>query len=124
MARTKAEAVKYAEVPQDDGTLVTMAFPKRCWAHVPGDDPKTWYLRMLFEPDDELPDGELLMGAVEVLRRAVLSRSQSRLKAKEVPYAKGRLAQAWRQALPNMDIPDVLTKDAVQPDETSAESEG
>ena len=124
MARTKQEAVKYADVPRDEGGRVSMAFPKRCWAHAPSDDPKTWYLRLYFEPDDALPDGELLMGAVDALKRREVSRSQSRLHANEVPYAKGRLAQAWRSALPNLDIPDVLTTGAITPDETSAESAG
>jgi len=123
MARTKIVAVKMAEVPQDEG-LVSMAFPKQCWAHTPSDDPKTWYLRMYFEPEDKVADGELLMGAVEAIKRFDLARSQSRLKSKELPYAKGRLVAAWKQAFPSLEIPDVLTKDAVMPDETSAESEG
>jgi hypothetical protein len=125
MPRTKTptEPVKYAEVPQEDGSLVSMAFPKRCWAHVPSDDPQTWYLRMYFEADDETPDGDCLLHSIEAIKRASFSRAQSRLSRKEVPYAKGRLAQAWRKAFPTRDIPDVLTQDAIEPDETSAESE-
>jgi hypothetical protein len=124
MARTPKVATKAAEVPQEDGTTVLMNFPKACWAHVPSNDPKTWYLRMYWEPDDTLPDGDCLTHSIEALKRAEFSRAQSRLSRKEVPYAKGRILAAWRKTFPNRDIPDVLAKDAIEPDETSAESEG
>lgn len=123
MARTAKVPVKSAEVPMDDGT-VFMDFPKHCWAHVPSDDPKTWYLRMYWEPGDAKPDSECLMHAVEALKRADISRSQTNLRRNEIPYAKGRIRKAWREVLPNRDIPEVLMKDVIEPDETSEESEG
>ncbi len=121
MARAKAEAVKMEEVPQDEGTVV-MAFPKSCWAHVPSDDPKTWYLRMYWEPEDEQPDGDCLMHAVEVLKRAAFAPQHTRLDDQEIPYAKGRLAQAWRKPFPKHPLPDALTNGVDTADMTSAES--
>lgn len=124
MARTPKVVTRSAEVPTEDGATVFMDFPKRCWAHVPTDDPKTWYLRMYWEPEDEQPDGDCIMHSVEALKRAELSRAQSRLSRKEIPYAKGRLLAAWRVAFPKLDVPDVLMTGAIEPDETSDESEG
>jgi hypothetical protein len=79
---------------------------------------------MYADPDDETPDGESVLHCVEAIKRAGFARSQSRLLAKELPFAKGRLIAAWPDALPHLDIPDVLSKDAVIADETPAESEG
>jgi len=113
MARTKKETVKVV-----GGT----GYPKRCWAHVPSDDPSTWYLLMYAGPDDELPDGESVLHCVEAIKRAGFARSQSRLLKGELPFAQGRLIAAWKDALPHLDIPDALTQGAVTVDETSTES--
>jgi hypothetical protein len=106
MAQT-AQPTKSAEVAQGDGTTVFMDFPKRCWAHVPSDDPKTWYVRTHMRPDDEAPDVDCIMAGVDAIKRAAYSPAQTRLQVRELPYAKGRLAAAWR-AVFQSPPPDAL----------------
>lgn len=103
-------------------TVDGVAYPKHCWAYAPGDDPAEWYLRLCYEPDDEAPDGELVMGCIDALARASMARSQSRLRSAHLPVAKGRVKAAYVRLFPGRDIPDVL-KDAVDPGETPAEEE-
>lgn len=116
MART---ATKTAPTKTVDG----VAYPRECWAYAPSADPSEWYLRLYADPEDKYPDGGLIYGCVETLKRASISRAQSRLKSEHVPVAMGKVKAAWLQAFPTRDIPDVL-KDAVdEPAETASEKE-
>lgn len=112
MARTKTAM-------EPTKTVDGVAYPKHCWAYTPSDDPKDWYLRLCYDPDDELPDGELVLGCIEALKRATVARSQSRLQTRYLPVAKGRIKAAFLHLFPAIDTPDVLKDAIMPPDETS-----
>ncbi len=120
MATQATKIIKVVEVGHPDGTVTREDFAKEDFAHRPSDDPATWYLPMRRYPEDAMPDADCLLHAVDVLKRAEFSPAQARLSRLEIPHAKYRVAEAWRQLFgETSNVPDVLL-DGTAPDESEA----
>lgn len=117
MAERLTKTIKIEEVPRGDGTTSREDFGREHFAHAPSNDPATWRLRLYRYPEDVQPWTDAVDHAVKVLKRFDLSPLQSRLDRHEVPYAKGRVAEAWRTLYGDRELPDVL-RDRIEPSES------
>src|ERR1700681_1247687 len=86
------------------------SFGKADFAYTPSDDPDTWQLRIAAEPGGE-PDPDLVRAAVDALG-GTPGGDFVEIPADALPGVLKTLSNAWRDAIPDEELPPVLSAEA------------